>query len=97
MAHQQLTTITGSISKTHTHGSLAHLAVLSVTSFRIERHIFPDIVADVHYDTVTGACGISGQGVEPALLMLKNPSATDDQIMEELYMFPIINRAHIHR
>jgi len=63
----------------------------------IERHIFPDIVADVHYDTVAGTWGISGQGVEPALLMLKNPSATDDQIMEELYTFPVIYRARVHR
>ena len=63
----------------------------------IERRIFPDIVADVRYDTVAGNWAISGQGVEPAGLFLTNPDATDDQILEELYTFPIIYRHRIHR
>jgi len=63
----------------------------------IERRSFPDIVADIRYDTVSGAWAINGQSVEPALLTLTNADATDDQIMEELYTFPVIYRARIHR
>jgi len=63
----------------------------------IERRIFPDIIADVRYDAVGGTWAIGGQGVEPAALSLTNPDATDDQIVEELYAFPIIYRAQIHR
>jgi len=63
----------------------------------IERRIFPDIVADVRYDAVAGTWAIGGQGVEPASLSITNPDADDDQIVEELYTFPIIYRARIHR
>ncbi|MGC1360567.1 MAG: hypothetical protein WA826_05285, partial [Silvibacterium sp.] len=49
----------------------------------IERHISPDMVADVRYDAVAGAWAISGQGGDPAELTLKNPNATDDQIKRD--------------
>ncbi len=63
----------------------------------IERHIFPDIVADVRYDYLVGAWVVSVHGVETATLTLKDPNATDDEIREELFTFPVIYRARIHR
>jgi hypothetical protein len=63
----------------------------------IEQQIYPDIVADVHYDVFAGTWAISGQAVTPASLELENRAATDDQILAELYTFPIIYRARIHR
>jgi hypothetical protein len=63
----------------------------------VERRIFPDIVADVRYDALAGVWAISGQGIDPVLLTLKNPNATDAQILEELYTLPTIYRARIHR
>jgi hypothetical protein len=63
----------------------------------IERRSFPDIVANVRYDAFAGTWAISGQGVRPAALTLQSPNATDDQILDELYTFPIVYRARIHR
>jgi hypothetical protein len=63
----------------------------------IERRIFPDIVADVRFDALAEVWAISGPGIEPASLTLKNPNAIDDQIVEELYTLPTIYRARIHR
>lgn len=63
----------------------------------IERRIFPDIVADVSYDAVTGTWVLNGPGITPASLDLKDPGATDDQLLTEIYTFPIIYRARIRR
>jgi hypothetical protein len=63
----------------------------------IERRTFPDIVADVRYCDATGSWVTSGEGVWSASLELPDRNATDDQILEALYTFPIIYRARIHR
>lgn len=63
----------------------------------IEQRIFPDIVADVRYDPLAGVWGLSGQSVQPAALSLTDPNATDEQIVAELYTFPLTYCARIHR
>jgi len=63
----------------------------------IERHVFPDIVADVRYDAAAGVWAVGGDGVQSAALGLNDPNAADDEILEELYTFPVIYRARIHR
>jgi hypothetical protein len=63
----------------------------------IERRTFPDVVAEVKYEDSVESWVVSGQGVVPASLELVDRSATDDQILEELYTFRIIYRARIHR
>lgn len=73
-----------------------HMWVIKSTTC-IERRIFPDVVADVHYDACAGTWAITGKGVQPATLALRNPNATDDQIVEELYTFPVVYRVRIHR
>jgi hypothetical protein len=40
---------------------------------------------------------VTGPGITPASLDLKDTGASDDQIMTELYTFPIIYRARVHR
>jgi len=69
----------------------------SLLSSIIERHIFPEVVADVRYDAAIGTWAISGQGIKPASLDVKDPNASDDQIQEELYTLQMIYRARIHR
>jgi hypothetical protein len=63
----------------------------------IERRAYPNIVADVRFDGAAGSWVISGQEVIPASLELPDRDATDDQILAELYTYPVIYRARIHR
>jgi hypothetical protein len=63
----------------------------------IERRVYPEIVADVRYDASAESWTIGGDGITPASLELPDRNATDDQILTELYTFPIIYRARIHR
>ena len=62
-----------------------------------EQHFAPDIVADVRYDHFAGHWAVNGDGVEPAGLLLTDPNAPDEQIIAELFTFPVIYRARIHR
>lgn len=63
----------------------------------VERHFYPEIVADVRYDRFAGRWAISGDGVEPAGLFLTDPNAPDEQITAELFTFPVVYRARIYR
>jgi hypothetical protein len=63
----------------------------------IERRIFPDVVADVRFDALAGTGVLSAPGITPTSLDLTDQGATDDQITTELYTFPVIFRARIHR
>lgn len=63
----------------------------------LELRVFPEIVADVRYDVLAGIWGLTGAGVEPASLSLTDRNAPDDEIIAELYTFPLIYRVRIHR
>jgi hypothetical protein len=63
----------------------------------MEQHFAPDIVADVRYDHFAGQWAITGDGVEPTGLLLTDPNAPDEQIIAELFTFPTVYRARIHR
>ena len=63
----------------------------------VDRHFDPDIVADVRFDSHAGHWALSGVGVEPEALFLTDPNASDQQIIAELFTFPVIYRARIHR
>jgi hypothetical protein len=63
----------------------------------IELHMFPDVIADVRYDDFARTWVIGGIGVTPAALGLTDPNAPDVQIVAELYTYPIVYRARIHR
>jgi hypothetical protein len=64
---------------------------------RTEQHFFPDIVAEGVFDWFAKDWVVRGPGVNTAALELHNPDATDDQIITELYTFPIVYRAKIVR
>ena len=63
----------------------------------LERHIFPDIVAEVTFDRDAKDWVVRGPGIATVGLELNNPNAKDDEIMAELYTFPIVYRAKILR
>lgn len=63
----------------------------------MELRMFPDIVAVVHYDRTSGAWVISGVGVKPTVLNISDRDASDDCILAELYTWPTVYRARIHR
>ena len=63
----------------------------------IQRICYPSLTALVKFDEVAGVWAVSGHGVTPAALDLTDPDAPDDQIIAELYTFPVVYRARIHR
>ncbi len=63
----------------------------------IEMHIFPGVVADVRFDEVAGGWAVSGPSVISVALGLTDPTASDSQIIAELFTFPVVYRAQIHR
>lgn len=63
----------------------------------MELHMFPNIVAEVSYDLQAKAWMVSGRGVIPQMLDITDPQAEDDQIIAELYSFPVVYRAIIKR
>lgn len=62
-----------------------------------EMHMLPQVVADVIYDRITGHWRLNGPGVCPNILTLSDPHAKDDEIVAEIYTFPIVYRARICR
>lgn len=63
----------------------------------IQRICYPSLTALVKFDDVAGVWAVSGRGVTPAALDLTDPDAPDDQIIAELYTFPMVYRAQIVR
>jgi hypothetical protein len=64
---------------------------------RIVRIMFPDIVADVRFDKniLRWVCQAPGQ---PRVIMeLSDPDIDDYAIIAELYAYPLVYRAVIHR
>jgi hypothetical protein len=78
-----------------THMVDTHTCISGING--IELHMFPDVMADVRYDDFARTWVISGVGVTPAALDLTDPNAPDEQIIAELYTYPIVYRARIHR
>jgi hypothetical protein len=64
---------------------------------RSELRIFPEIVATVSFDPLVMDWVVKGPGVVTAALDLHDPHAKDDEILSELYTFPIIYCATIVR
>jgi hypothetical protein len=62
-----------------------------------EMHMLPEVVAEVTYDRLAGHWCIGGPGVCPNTLDLSDPNAKDEEIIAELYTFPIVYRARICR
>lgn len=58
---------------------------------------WPSLVATARFDPISGVWAVSGHGVTPAALDLTDPDAPDDQIIADLYTFPTVYRARIHR
>jgi len=63
----------------------------------IELRMFPGVVAEVRYDEADGHWMVNGPGVSPATLDLTDPNALNEQIIAELYTFPVVYRANIKR
>jgi len=59
--------------------------------------IYPDIVAEVTFDRDARDWVVRGTGVATVGLELHDPNAKDEQIIAELYTFPIVYRANIIR
>jgi hypothetical protein len=62
-----------------------------------ECHMFPDIVAEVTFDRDARDWVVRGPGFATVGLELNDPHAKDEQIIAELYTFPIVYRANIIR
>jgi hypothetical protein len=78
------------------HLSATHTWVITPL-MSIECRFYPELVADVRYDGAAGSWVIGGEGVTSASLELPDRDATDDQIRAELFTFPVIYHARIHR
>jgi hypothetical protein len=63
----------------------------------MECHMYPQVIADAHFDRSGQTWLVSGDGIEPFALQLNDPNATDADITGELYLFPVVYRAKIHR
>jgi hypothetical protein len=63
----------------------------------MECHMFPDIVANLRFDTFADSWIASGPGIEPFALSLPDRNATDSQIIGELFLFPVVYKARIFR
>ncbi len=63
----------------------------------MERQMFPEIVADVIFDTNVRDWVIRGRDVNPAALGLHDPAATDQEILTEIFTFPTIYKHTIIR
>ena len=71
--------------------------VFTVQGGGFVRIAFPDVVADVQFDEDMGHWVCQPPGQQRILLELSNPNVGDDQIIAELYTYPIVYRAIIHR
>ena len=63
----------------------------------MECHMFPEIVAEVTFHRDVQDWVVTGPGVATVGLELHDPNAKDEQIIAELYTFPLIFRANIVR
>jgi hypothetical protein len=63
----------------------------------MEIQMFPNILADISFDSGQGAWVMSGHAVIPLTLDLRNPNAPDDQIISKLSPRLVRYRAIIHR
>lgn len=63
----------------------------------IELHMYPAVVGDVRYDPSVRRW-VMIVGVGPIVVLdLDDEDAPDDQIMAELFTYPVVYRARIHR
>jgi len=63
----------------------------------MERHMFPDIVAEVAFDSTVLDWVVTGEGVDAAALDVKDPDVPDSEIIAALFTFPTYYRVTIHR
>jgi hypothetical protein len=62
-----------------------------------ERHMFPDIVAEITYEPNVRDWVMRGQDVNTAALELHDPNATDVEILAEVFTFPTVYRHRVIR
>jgi hypothetical protein len=63
----------------------------------MECHMFGDIVAEVTFDRYAQDWVVTGPDIASVGLELHDPNAKDEQIIAELYTFPLVYRADIIR
>jgi hypothetical protein len=63
----------------------------------MERHMFPEIVADVVFDSNVRDWVMRGRDVNPAVLGLHDPAVTDLEILTEIFTFPTVYRHRVIR
>jgi hypothetical protein len=63
----------------------------------VQRHMYPDIVAEITYEPNVQDWVMRGQDVNTAALELHDPNATDVQILAEVFTFPTVYRHRIIR
>jgi hypothetical protein len=78
------------------HDLDTHLLV-SNDAGEVERHIFPDIVAAVSFETNVGDWVVRGPSVATAGLEIGDANAPDEVIYASLATFPIVYKARIIR
>jgi hypothetical protein len=63
----------------------------------MEKHMFPEIVADVAFDSIVRDWVVTGQGVDPAALDVKDPNVPDSEVIAALFTFLTYYRSRICR
>jgi hypothetical protein len=63
----------------------------------IQLDMYPDFVAEVTFDRNARDWVVTAPGIATVGLELNDPHAKDEQIIAELYTFPIVYRANIIR
>jgi hypothetical protein len=71
-------------------------AWISAADGRSELHMFPGVITDVAYDCSLQRWVLDGPMELRIVLDLADPMLKDDQIIAELFTYPIVYRARIH-
>jgi hypothetical protein len=79
-----------------THSLGTHALMLGEDG-SMQCHMYPQVIVDVHFDRSGQTWAVSGEGIEPFALQLTDQNATDAEIIGELYLFPVVYKARIHR
>jgi hypothetical protein len=64
---------------------------------QLEKHIFPDIIGRVAFEPNVADWVVRGEGVVTAGLDLRDPDASDSEIIGALYLLPIYYRSTVTR
>lgn len=71
--------------------------VIRIVNDRVVRITFPGLIADVRFDREISRWVCAAHGQSSIIMELSTHDVSDDQIVAELYTYPIVYKALIHR